>query len=237
MKATGSVPEGIMAGVAAGAAAGALNGAITTLARMPSFIVTLGMMMVARGAALQVAGRVNVAGLPDSFGTLDHPLALGGAEGIGIPPVLIVFAVVAVGMAIVLRQMRVGRWAYAIGGNPEAARLAGIPVGAATTLFFALGGLLTGLAGVMLATRINVASPTAAQLYELNAIAAVVIGGASLLGGRGGVFGTVVGALIMAVLVNGLDLLGKPPDWQNIAIGGTIIVAVFLDHLRRRRRS
>ncbi len=237
MKAGLPVSAAILAGIGVGGLAGALNGLITTLARMPSFVVTLGMMMVCRGAALQVAGRVTVSGLPDRFGALDRPLPLGIAgHSIAIPPVLIVFALVAVLMTVLLRQTRTGRWAYAIGGNAEAARLAGVPVGGATVLYFALGGLLTGLAGVMLATRLNVASPTAAELYELRAIAATVIGGASLMGGRGGVGGTVVGVLIMALLLNGLDLLNKPPDWQLIAVGATIIVAVFLDHLRRRGR-
>ena len=226
MKAGVPVPLAMAAGIAAGGLVGALNGGITAFARMPSFVVTLGMMLVCRGLALALSGRVTVDGLPVGFTELSSPLTL-----------VLVFAATAIGMAIVLRHTRVGRYAYAMGGNMEAARLSGINVNLHQIIVFVLCGLLTGLAGVLLVARMSVALPTAAEGYELQAIAAVVIGGSSLFGGRGGVGGTVVGALIMAVLVNFLDLRGAQPEWQNVAFGATIIVAVFADYLRRRFRT
>jgi ribose/xylose/arabinose/galactoside ABC-type transport system permease subunit len=176
------------------------------------------MMLVCRGLALGAAHRVTIDGLPESFVGLSNPLTL-----------VLVFAATAVCMGLVLRHTKPGRYAYAMGGNMEAARLSGIRVNLYQIIVFGLCGLLTGLAGVMLVARMSVASPTAAEGYELQAIAAVVIGGTSLFGGRGGVGGTVVGALIMAVLVNFLDLRAAPPEWQK--------VAVFADYLRRRVRT
>jgi len=228
----------LLLGVTVGALAGAFSGLITALARMPSFVVTLGMMMVCRGAALVLAESKTVMP-PGSFGDLGAPLKLplSGHLVMNVPPILVVLAVVAVLMGILLRYTTVGRYAYALGGNMEAARLSGVPVAAYQVVIFAICGLLSGLAGVLLATRLGVASPSGAPEYELQAIAATVIGGASLMGGRGGVGGTFVGFLIMGVLLNGLNLQGRQPPWQKIAVGATIIIAVFADHLRRRRRA
>jgi ribose/xylose/arabinose/galactoside ABC-type transport system permease subunit len=215
------VPLAMAAGVAAGGLVGAFNGGITAFVRMPSFVVTLGMMLVCRGLALFVAERVTIDGLPASFVALSNPLTL-----------VLVFAATVAAMSIVLRYTKPGRYAYAMGGNMEAARLSGIRVNLYQIIVFGVCGLLTGLAGVLLVARMSVASPTAAEGYELQAIAAVVIGGTSLFGGRGGVGGTVVGALIMAVLVNFLQLKGQPPEWEKVALGATIIAAVFADYLR-----
>ncbi len=216
---------GVTAGLAAGALVGALNGAITAFARMPSFVVTLGMMLVCQGLALALTA-VTVGHLPEAFVRLSGRLTL-----------MLVFAATATCMAVILRHTRVGRCAYAMGGNMEAARLSGIRVNLHQIIVFALCGLLTGLAGVLLVARLSVGSPTVAQEYVLQSIAAVVIGGTSLFGGRGGVGGTVVGVLIMAVLVNFLQLQGVGPHWEDVAVGSTIIAAVFADHLRRRSRT
>ncbi|MGD8237922.1 MAG: ABC transporter permease [Armatimonadota bacterium] len=221
MKAGVPVPLAMAAGVGSGGAVGAFSGGITAFVRMPSFVVTLGMMLVCRGLALAAANRVTIDGLPAGFVGLSSPLTL-----------VLVFLATAVCMALILRYTKPGRYAYAMGGNLEAARLSGIRVNLYQIVVFGLCGLLTGLAGVLLVARMSVASPTAAEGYELQAIAAVVIGGTSLFGGRGGVGGTIVGALIMAVLVNFLQLRGAPPEWEKVAVGATIIAAVFADYLR-----
>lgn len=225
-------------GIAAGALAGACSGLVTALARMPSFVVTLGMMLVCRGAAHVLQERKTVM-LPASFEVLRKPWEVGLAQDLAlkIPPLLMVVAVVAVLMALLLRHTPLGRYAYALGGNREAARLSGVPVAGTEVAVFTICGLLCGLAGVLLAGRLGGVSPTSGEFYELRAIAAVVIGGTSLMGGRGAVGGTIVGFLIMGVLRNGLNLKGAEPPWQKIAVGTTIIIAVFLDHLRRRRRA
>jgi len=217
------------AGLALGLAVGVMSGALIAFGRMPSFIVTLGMMGVARGAALIITGGVNVFGVPDRFA------AFATARWAAIPVPALLAAAVAVAAHVVLTRTSLGRSIYAIGGNAEAARLSGIPVMRAVTILFAISGLLSALAGLALTSRLSIGQPTAGAGYELDAIAAAVIGGASLMGGQGTVPGTLIGAAIMGVLRNGCDLLRVPVFWQQVAIGVIIIVAVFLDQFRRRR--
>jgi len=216
-----------LCGVAAGTACGLMNGLLTTRIRMPSFVVTLGVMGIARGSALTLSGARNIFGLPPSF----KVLAAGGILGLPLP--IIIVAAVAAAAHILLARSSFGRAAYAIGGNLEAARLSGINVGGIVTGLFVICGFLSGLAGIVLTSRLTIGQPTAAQGYELDAIAAAVIGGASLMGGQGSISGAIVGALIMAVLRNACDLLNVPIYWQQIAIGAVIIAAVAYDHLRR----
>ncbi len=217
-------------GIAVGLLVGLLNGALTASVNMPSFVVTLGMMGICRGVSLLLAKGQTISGLPEAFTNLGYQ------EYAGLPLSVILTFVAAIGMYVILRHTRLGRYAYALGGNAEAARLSGVPVRLVQTAVFGLCGLLSGVAGLLLVARLSVASPTAGLNYELNAIAAVVIGGTSLMGGQGGVGGTLAGALIMGVLINGLDHLGVSPHWQPVAIGAIIILAVFIDYLRRRSR-
>jgi len=219
----------MVAALAFGGFCGLISGLLSTYGRLPSFIATLGMMGMARGFALILTGGLNVFGLPPQF------KSFASTSIAGIPLLVVIAAVVAIIAHIVLSRMAFGRAAYAIGGNAEAARLSGIPVNRAVTAHFVIAGFLSALAGLVLVMRLREsAPPTAGQGYELDAIAASVIGGASLMGGQGGIPGTMVGAAIMGVLRNGCDLMGVSPFWQQVAIGAIIIAAVFYDRLRRR---
>jgi len=222
-----AVSAGVLAGTLTGVVCGVVNGLLATKGRIPPFIVTLGMMMVARGATLLLSQGVSVSGLADSFGYL------GGAKGWYIP--VTITAAVTVAFAITLAFTRFGRAIYATGGNASAARLSGIPVDRVGLWAFALCGLLTGFAGAMLASRTAIASPNAAEGLELDAIAACVIGGASLMGGEGGTIGALAGALIMNVLVNFCNLKNFDPYWQKVLVGALIIILVFYDNFRKRR--
>jgi ribose transport system permease protein len=219
------------AGIAVGFLCGVANGLLVTLGGLPPFIATLGMMSVARGAALLFTEGRPVSGFADSFRFL--------AEGklFGVPvPVLVMLAVFCAAHFLLTRT-KLGRYAYAIGGNEEAAVLSGVNVRLYKTVIYGISGGLSGLAAVLLTARLNSAQPIAGLMYELDAIAATVIGGTSLLGGEGNVFGTLVGALIIGVLRNGLNLLSISSFTQQIVIGLVIIVAVLLDmSLKRSKR-
>lgn len=221
----------VLAGILFGAFWGLFNGLLITRAKLPPFIVTLGVMGIARGLALAVAHDRTISGLPDAFTRLGS-YRVGGA----IPLLVLAMLVVAVLAHIVLTRTRLGRYAYAMGSNLEATRLSGVNVGLYMTGLFVVCGTLAGLAGVMEAARTAIGQPTGAVLYELDAIAAAVIGGASLMGGEGTIPGTLIGAFIMAVIRNGCNLLVIPPSWQRVAIGAIIIIAVLWDHLRQRRQ-
>jgi ribose transport system permease protein len=224
----GIAPSAAVA-LAGGLAVGTVSGALVGYGRMPSFIVTLGMMGVARGFALIITGGVNVFGLPEEF------TGFATARWAAVPLPALLAASVAVLAHVTLTRTALGRSIYAIGGNAEAARLSGIPVRRVVATLFAISGLLSALSGLALTSRLSIGQPTAGMGYELDAIAAAVIGGASLMGGQGTIPGTLIGAAIMGVLRNGCDLLRVPAFWQQVAIGVIIIVAVFLDQFRRRR--
>ncbi|MFC7344453.1 substrate-binding domain-containing protein [Saccharopolyspora griseoalba] len=221
----------IPVGLASGAAAGLASGALVTAGRVPPFIATLAMLSVARGLALVVAdgrpismdGWVGRIGSGELFGVLPYPV--------------LIMLVIGLLTAFVLRRTYAGRAMYAIGGNAEAARLSGIKVTRQKLLIYALSGLFAALAGILLASRLASAQPEAGTGYELDAIAAVVIGGASLAGGVGSALGTFVGALVLAVLRNGLNLLDVSAFWQQVVIGLVIAAAVLFDTLRQRRRG
>ncbi len=224
-------PVAVAGALALGFGLGLINGLLLTKLRLPHpFVSTLGMMNAARGAALIVAGGYPISGLPDSARSL-------GAATVGpIPaPVIVMLAAYAV-FWFVLKYTLFGRDVYAIGGNPEASRLAGIPVPARLNMVYALSGALSALAAVVLAGRMNSGFPLAGQGAELDAIAAVIIGGGSFFGGVGTVHGTLIGALIMAVLRNGLNLLNVSTYWQMVVVGLVIIWAVWVDVLRQRPR-
>ena len=220
------VPLGIIAGIAAGLFCGSLNGVLSAKGRIPPFIVTLGMMMAARGVTLILSRAQTISGLPASFGWL--------AGKVWWIPVGITLSM-AVLFAVILNATRFGRALYAIGGNLQAARLSGINVDRMRIYAFALSGTLAGFAGVMLASRVSVATPNAAEMYELDAIAACVIGGASLMGGEGGAVAAIAGALIMMVLRNFCNLEDINVYWQQVFVGALIIALVFYDNLRKRK--
>lgn len=217
----------VLVGVATGMACGGLNGLIVTRGRVAPFIVTLGMMTAARGLALVLSRGRPVSNLSREF------TWLGSAEVWGVPVPAWVLAGVTLTAFVFLRHFRWGRYIYAVGGNEEAARASGIDVHAVKLLAYTVCGAMAGLAGVVLAARITTGQPNAGVGYELDAIAAVVIGGTSLSGGIGGVGGTLLGALLMGMINNGLDLLNVSSYWQQIIKGGIIVGAVWLDSRAR----
>jgi ribose/xylose/arabinose/galactoside ABC-type transport system permease subunit len=218
----------IAVGLLTGAACGLVNGVLVTRGGVAPFIVTLGMMTVARGLALIVSGGRPVANMSDEL------TALAG-DFYGVPIPVLCFAGVALAAWYFLRHFRLGRHIYAVGGNEHAARAAGVSVERVKLFAYGLCGLLTGLAGVVLAARITTGQPNAGQAYELDAIAAVVIGGTSLAGGVGTVTGTLLGVLLIGVINNGLDLQGVSSYYQAVIKGVIIVGAVWLD--RRQARS
>jgi ribose transport system permease protein len=217
------------AGLAAGLGCGLVNGALITVGRLPPFIATLGMMSVARGTALMFTEGRPVSGFSGGF----RSLATGELAGVPVSVVIMVGVYVVAHFA--LTRTKLGRYTYAIGGNEEAALLSGVNVRAYKAAVYGISGMLSGLAAVILTARLNSAQPIAGMMYELDAIAATVIGGTSLLGGEGTVVGTLIGALIMAVLRNGLNLLGVSSFIQQVVIGSVIIAAVLVDMWLKRR--
>jgi inositol transport system permease protein len=227
----GSVAVPICAGVATGAACGLVNGLVVTRAQVAGFIATLGMMTAARGLALILSGGMPISNLDPSF------LHLAGGSFAGVPRPVLVFAAIALCAHVFLRHFRPGRYIYAVGGNELSAYAAGISVGGTKRLAFLLSGASAGLCGVVLAARTTTGQPNAGVGYELDAIAAAVIGGTSLNGGLGGIGGTVLGALLIGVINNGLDLTNVPSYYQQIAKGAIIVTAVALDGRRVKSAS
>lgn len=222
---------GTLGGVAVGAAAGLVNGLLVSVVGLPPFIATLGMLSVARGLVLIATGAVAVFGAPDAFRILGQ-----GVMGpIPVPIVLIVL--VALGGHIVLTRTRLGRYAYIMGSNMEAARLSGVAVKKHLTSVYVLSGALAGLGGMIAASRINSGQPNFGEGLELDVIAAVVIGGASLFGGRGTVLGSLIGAFLVAVIRNGAIQLDINTFYQNVLLGVIIWLAVWWDRYQRRKLS
>lgn len=218
----------MIVGVTVGIAAGWVNGWFVARQKVPAFVVTLGMLSAARGLTLIYTGGRPVPALTDGY------RAIGTADLLGIPMPVILFAIVFVASFFVLNATRFGRRVYAAGGNPHAARVSGINVDRVKITVYVISGGLAGLAGMILAARTGSALPQAGIAYELDAIAAVVIGGTSLAGGVGRVSGTVIGALLIAVVNNGLDLMGVESYYQQVIKGGLIVAAVMLDQARHK---
>lgn len=212
---------------------GLFNGLLLTKLHLPHpFIATLGTLNIARGLALIITGASPISGF-DRTGA--NAVIVLGAGSLGpIPIAFIIVVVVYVLFHILLQRTTIGRHIYAVGGNITAARLSGINVDRTLLTVYSLSGLMAGLAGLMLAGRTNSGYPTAALGAELDAISAVIIGGASFFGGVGTVWGTAIGVVLIAVLRNGLVLLGVPIEWQTVVIGSVIILAVYVDVLRQR---
>ncbi len=218
----------------AGGVIGLANGMLTAFGRIPSFIVTLGMMLVCRGLALVVAHNVNISGLAAGYEVIGSGELFGGPRTAGIPYAFLIMLVAALIGQILLSRTRWGRSVYAMGGNPEAARLSGIRLRKMTITIMAFGGLMAGLASVVDVSRAGVAQPTAGPQMELWSIAATVIGGTSLFGGVGGIPGTIIGAFLMSVIQNGCNLGGVEQGQQYIIVGAVIVIAVLYDRLRRK---
>jgi ribose transport system permease protein len=225
------LPVCIVGALALGLICGFLNGALISFGRLPPFIATLGMMSVARGGALLYTQGRPISGFPDSF----RFLATG--ELFHIPmPVFIMGGIYAIAHFL-LSRTKLGRYTYAIGGNEQAAHLSGVNVRLYKMLVYGISGLLSAMAAVILSARLNSAQPIAGIMYELDAIAATVIGGTSLMGGEGKIAGTLIGALIMGVLRNGLNLLDVSSYVQQTIIGLVIISAVFLDMSLKKAKN
>jgi ribose transport system permease protein len=224
------MPLAIVAALAVGFGFGSLNGVAIAWGRLPPFIATLGMMSIARGCALLFTDGRPISGFEPSF----RSLATG--RPLGLPASVVIAAMVYLCAQFVLQRTRFGRYVYAMGGNEEATRLSGVNVRMHKTLVYGVSGLTSALAAVLLTARLNSAQPIAGIMYELDAIAATVIGGTSLMGGDGGLGGTLIGALIMGVLRNGLNLLGVSSFLQQVVIGLVIVFAVLVDTAIKARK-
>ena len=228
---------GVVAALVTGAACGALSGTIIAKLKLPPFIATLGMMLVLKGLALILSDvhpiyfndTPNFSLIsPDSSITLLFP-------NVEIPNGVFILAIVAILASIVLNKSLLGRYVFALGSNEEAARLSGVNVDFWKIVTYSLGGFICGIAGLLIASRLNSAQPALGQGYELDAIAAAVIGGTSLSGGRGTILGTIIGAFILSVLNNGLRIMSVQEEWQIVFSGLIIIAAVYIDNILRRR--
>ena len=231
------LPFGIAAAILTGTLSGLISGFVVAKLKVPPFIATLGMMLILKGLSLVVSGT-----RPIYFNSTPgfSEISLGSLVGAIIPPlplpngVLILF-LVALAASFILGKTALGRYTFALGSNEEAVRLSGVNVDRWKIAVYALAGSICGVAGILIASRLNSAQPALGQGYELEAIAAVVIGGTSLSGGRGTVLGTLIGALIISVLANGLRILSVAQEWQTVVTGTIIILAVYADILRRRK--
>lgn len=240
------VPLGMILGILVGGICGLINGILVTRMKLPPFIATLGMMMVARGLALYVTNAAPVSGMPESFANLGNgalfKIVEEGANGLpkvvfaGIPYPVIIMIFITILFTFALSKLKVGRYLYAIGSNEEAARLSGIKTNLVKIYAYVASGLLSGLTGVILASRLVTAQPNGGVSYELDAIASAVVGGTSLMGGVGTIPGTLIGSFIIGVLRNGLNMNGVSSFVQMIVIGLVIIVAVSLDQLRQSKK-
>lgn len=230
------IPVGILGGILTGALAGLINGLVISRMRVPPFVATLGMLYIAKGLSLILSELAPIYFERSSgFTDLATGVILGIPNVIDIPnAVLIMFGAALIGSFILFRTL-LGRYTFALGSNEEAARISGVNTANWKTAVYTVAGVFSGLAGVVIAARLNSAQPSLGQGYELDAIAAVVIGGTSLSGGEGSILGTVIGAFVISVLTNGLRILSVPQEWQMVVTGAIIIVAVFLDMIRRRR--
>ncbi|GGP14018.1 ABC transporter permease [Nonomuraea glycinis] len=213
-----------------GLAAGAINGFLVSKVNVPPFIATLGMLTTASGLAYVVGQGAPINGLPQNFGEIANNQIL----GLQIPVIVMIVGIVA--LALIMKRTSYGMRVYAVGGNPVAAQIAGVKTTRILFSVYALSGLLAGLSGVMLASRVISGPPNLGQGYELDAIAAVVIGGASLLGGRGSIIGTALGLFLIQTLNNGLDILLVPAYWQSVIKGTLIVAAVTVDVWSAKRR-
>lgn len=232
------VPLGILAGLGTGALAGFTNGVIISKMKVPPFIATLGMLYIAKGLSLVIArlAPIYFNDTPD-FNAMAMNSVVGVViPGWDIPNIVFIFLGAGVVASLILGKTILGRYTFALGSNEEATRLSGVNVDRWKIAVYAVCGLYAGLAGVMIAARLNSAQPSLGQGYELDAIAAAVIGGTSLSGGEGTILGTIIGAFLISTLTNGLRIMSVPQEWQIVVTGVIVILAVYLDIIRRRQR-
>jgi ribose transport system permease protein len=224
------LPLGVLCAILFGGLIGFVNGFNVAVLKLPPFIATLAMMLVAQGLALVISDSA-----PIYFSDTPDYIKISTGELIpGLPNAVLVLLAAAVLSGVLLAMTVLGRYTYSIGSNEEATALSGINVRRWKILIYTLAGLFTGLAGVMISARLGSAQPATGMGYELQAIAAVVIGGTSLAGGKGTIIGTVIGALIISVLNNGLQIMSIPQEWQNVILGLVILVAVYADMARKK---
>ncbi|MDR1249612.1 MAG: ABC transporter permease [Treponema sp.] len=228
MRAQLPVPLAILMGLGAGATAGGVSGALVAFGRLPPFIATLGTMTVVRGLALTLTQAIPISGLPKGF------TIWGTGSVLGMPNPVIVMVLLVVVFAFILAKTKLGRHVYATGSNFEAARLSGVNTKKVLMAVYIFSGLLAAFAGLIMAARIVSAQPAAGDGYELDAVASSVIGGTSTMGGEGSVAGTFIGAFVIGVLRNGLNLIGVSPFIQKIVIGIVIVGSVFFDKIKRK---
>jgi ribose transport system permease protein len=230
---------GILGGVATGGLAGLANGTLIARFKIPPFIATLGMLNVAKGLALVISGLTPIyfSSTPEFNEGAMGSVVGGILPGVAIPNIVLVFFGAALVASLLLTKTVLGRYTFALGSNEEAARLSGVSVDVWKAAVYVLCGLFAGLAGVLIGARLNSAQPSLGFGYELDAIAAAVIGGTSLAGGEGSILGTVIGAFIISTLTNGLRILSVPQEWQTVVTGGIVIIAVYLDIIRRRQHT
>jgi ribose transport system permease protein len=231
------LPLGILAAIGAGVVSGLLSGTFVAKMKIPPFIATLGMMLILKGLSLVISGTRPIY-FHDTEGF--DLIALGSVVGwllpwLPLPNSVLILFLLAAAAGFVLQRTAFGRYTFALGSNEEAVRLSGVDTDRWKITVYAVAGGICGIAGLLIASRLNSAQPALGLGYELDAIAAVVIGGTSLSGGRGTILGTVIGALIMAVLANGLRILSVAQEWQTVVTGAIIILAVYADMLRKRR--
>jgi ribose transport system permease protein len=229
---------GIFAAVLFGALCGFTSGMLVAKLKIPPFIATLGMMMLLKGLSLVISGTkpIYFNDTPE-FSTISQDSLIGYfIPSVPIPNAVLILFLVAIAASIVLNKTLLGRYTFALGSNEEAVRLSGVNVAFWKIVVYSLSGAICGIAGLLIASRLNSAQPALGQGYELDAIAAVVIGGTSLSGGTGTIMGTIIGAFIMSVLINGLRIMSVAQEWQTVVTGVIIILAVYTDILRRGRQ-
>jgi ribose transport system permease protein len=229
---------GIFAAVLFGALCGFTSGVLVAKLKIPPFIATLGMMMLLKGLSLVISGTkpIYFNDTPE-FSTISQDSLIGYfIPSLPIPNAVLILFLVAIAASIVLNKTLLGRYTFALGSNEEAVRLSGVNVAFWKIVVYSLSGAICGIAGLLIASRLNSAQPALGQGYELDAIAAVVIGGTSLSGGTGTIMGTIIGAFIMSVLINGLRIMSVAQEWQTVVTGVIIILAVYTDILRRGKQ-
>ena len=228
---------GFLAGIITGAAVGFLNGVMISKLKLPAFITTLGMMMATKGLSLIISGSTPIYFIdtPMFYKIIMGSFIAKIIPGVEIPNAVLVFFVLAVVGWFILTKTILGRYCFSIGSNEEATRLSGVNVDNWKIAIYTLGGTFVGLAGMIMAARLNSAQPALGQGYEFEAITGVIIGGASLSGGEGTILGTMIGSFIMTVLINGLRIMSVPQEWQVFVTGCIVILAVYLDMLRKKK--
>ncbi|MCC5781219.1 ABC transporter permease [Nitratireductor sp. B36] len=231
------LPLGILAAIGAGALCGLTSGTFVAKMKIPPFIATLGMMLMLKGLSLVISGtRPIYFNDTPGFTEISRGSLIGEViPALPIPNGVLILFLVAIAASYILGRTVLGRYTFALGSNEESVRLSGVNTDAWKMAVYALAGGICGIAGLLIASRLNSAQPALGLGYELEAIAAVVIGGTSLAGGRGTILGTLIGALIMAVLANGLRILSVAQEWQTVVTGAIIILAVYADMMRKRR--